>query len=191
METVIAVLSLIVSAVVAIWGIYQTRITSRLEAQVHRLSVDLDQNIERLHRARDLANELSRAYLSLWSSALMAQINAQAQTVFSKELLDEFLIHSSTANVSRMELMALVGVIGDEELIKSSAKYLALDTFLPMETPPEKMRSNVEELQKITILVHSRIYKLLALATVDDPSSLWFTRSTPSKDNQGQQQSGI
>jgi hypothetical protein len=185
-EGLIAVLSLIVSSIIAIWGIYQTRVTSKLEAQVHRLSVDLDQTIQRLHRARDLANELSRAYFSLWSSSLMAQLNAEGRTVFSQELVAEFLIHSSTANVSRIELIALVGVIGDAELIQASVKYLALDTFLPMETPPQIMRKNVEELQKITTLVHSRIYKLLALTTADDPNLLWFTRPKTTNDNDGQ-----
>jgi hypothetical protein len=124
MEAGIAILSLIVSVVVAIWGIYQTRVTSRLEVQVHRLSVDLDQNIKRLHRVRDLANELSRALLSLWSSSLLAQLNAEGKTVFTQELLDEFLIHSSTANVSRMELI-LQPQLSEEKVTELGFKAIA------------------------------------------------------------------
>ena len=102
----ISVLSLIVSAIVTIWGIYQTHITSRLQQDVNRLSVRLDQSIQRLERVRDLVNNAS-----ISSESLVNKIYVE-EAVEDSDLVQPMTV----TKASLPELKALSRVIGDRIL---------------------------------------------------------------------------
>lgn len=102
---------LVVTVLVVIWGIYQTYVTKRLEHQVYRLSVGLDQSLQILHRAREAVikthsayvlllayrerrNETDESYMKVWAekyaekSAYEAELKGIALAIGDKELLD-------------------------------------------------------------------------------------------------------
>lgn len=102
-----SVLSLIISALVAIWGIYQTYVTKGLEEKIHRLSIELDQSIQLLYRIRDAITKSHNVHLYMLTcfnfkalsddvmaekyaewSALMAEARGIALTIGNKELID-------------------------------------------------------------------------------------------------------
>jgi hypothetical protein len=63
--TLLDILQLGVTAIVAVWGIYNARVTRRLEQEVHYLNVGLDQSIQLLHRAREAVTGIHRARVAI------------------------------------------------------------------------------------------------------------------------------
>lgn len=57
MSELIPPLEFVIAAVAAVWGIYQTFVIHRLNQQVHRLNIELDQSIQRLYRALEALME--------------------------------------------------------------------------------------------------------------------------------------
>jgi hypothetical protein len=100
-------LNLIVVVLLAIWSIYQTRLTKSLDAKIHRISVGLDQSLQLLHRIRDDVIEIHTIHVFLLTynhfglsadnlfrekysqySALMGEIRGIAIAIGDKELLN-------------------------------------------------------------------------------------------------------
>lgn len=173
----IAVLSLLVSAVVAIWGIYQTRVTSRLEVQVHRLTVDLDQTVQRLYRAKELVTVLQSEFHKLF--AMSHEVNPRLTTddiEYLQHTLETMVASGALIDVAKSELFALTGVIGDPELIKTCIQFQGLQLASPLEMNADDMGQEMQKLRETSIQAFSRIYKMLALATTDKPDELWFMK---------------
>ena len=109
--TIVDGISLVVTGVVAIWGIYQTRITWQLKNQVEYLTRDLDQRIARLLRTRDLI----RSVLAMYELHREALKRARDEPMSISA--DEFHRLRRNANVDTLELRALAHVINDEVLL--------------------------------------------------------------------------
>ncbi|HQU37039.1 MAG TPA: hypothetical protein PLR65_10670, partial [Anaerolineales bacterium] len=99
-------LLLIVTVIVAIWGIYQTYVTKRLEAQVHRLNAGLDQSLQTLHRAREAVIKIHSAYVFLLQ---YTELQEQPDEAFKKAFAEK--------SVYEAELKGMAVAIGDKELL--------------------------------------------------------------------------
>lgn len=152
---VLSVLSLVVSTIVAIWGIYQTRVTSQLQQEIHRLRVELDQSLLRLHRARELVSLIHQA--SFWM-------------IFESQKREDSDVSSKlTANLAELKALALV--IGDEEfkrLVESFEPTFAIPKNL---SDPQSLSEPIRKMNELMKETHGRIYQLL--------ESIWRSSAAP------------
>lgn len=144
-------LQLVTVAIVAIWGIYQTRVTKRLEQQIHRLNIGLDQTIQLLHRARE-------AVIKIHSARVFMLEYAAHQEKPNELYMTTFADMSSY----EAELAGLASAIGDEELIVLVNK--------PYEFDGKPIEARVFEMDEVEIRgrsrrLHTRISQLLEAAT--------------------------
>lgn len=149
------VFALIVSGAVAIWGIYQTFVTYKLQQDVHRLSVRLDQSIQRLERARELIGNIH---------AVSEDI---ANTIFVEEEGDTAnLIKTLTVTkTSQVELNAVAKVIGDNELLDMVQGLKSVLESIERPGTPERWLEWSKRLEPRFENLHERVYRLLEDAT--------------------------
>jgi hypothetical protein len=149
----VEIANVILAAVVAIWGIYQTihtrklaKITSKLEHQVYLLNKSLDQSLERLQRANELVNKIheievllayygqnlaEKSYgdyatkLAEWSS-YKAELRGLAFAIGDKELLD--ILNSSQFMVTSEEIREM-GATAVEINARSKSQHLHTRIF--------------------------------------------------------------
>lgn len=98
-------------------AIRQNRIlerTSELEAEVNRLSAELDQSMRRLNRARDLVNELERAYL-VYENIRITTGPIELSDDIERERSETYTQKKHEMEICAFELGAIAQVIGDEE----------------------------------------------------------------------------
>jgi len=145
------VLSLIASVLVAIWGIYQTYVTKRLEQNIHRLRIGLDQTIQLLQRAREARIKIHQAHVYL----------LDYQTYF-KDPNEILLEKQSEISAYQAELRGLAFAIGDKELldlINSGYEF----TGVPLSE--RNVVKDEMEIRGKSQKIHTRISQLLELAT--------------------------
>lgn len=150
-------LALIVSTIVAIWGIFQTHVTNKLNKEVHRLSVALDQSLTQLYRAHELLREI---YM------VQCYFLEKGQGRTGDRSKDDLIMVSE--NIARIaEFRALLIFINDEKLNK------LLDT--PFDPSPREDLAYLEEVDlekwrdaswaawkgQKTEQMHIRLYELI------------------------------
>lgn len=152
MEEFLNALQVIVLAIVAIWGVYQTKVTKSLEQQVHRLNVGLDQSIQLLYRARE------------------AVINAHAADIFMLAYRENqpekpnelYMTKSAEWSAYEAELSGLAVAIGDKELLDLVNKIYSF-TGKPWQGRDHEM--DEIEIRGRSQHLHRRIAQLLKMAT--------------------------
>ena len=144
-------LQLVVMIIVAIWGIYQMRVTKRLEQEVHRLNTGLDQSILLLHRAREAVIQRHKAHVFL----LEYKMSGEKPTELCFKTMAELSVHNA-------ELRGLAFAIGDEELLKLVNKGYEF-----LSQPPDQRNITLDEMtiRNRSQHLHTRISQLLEAAT--------------------------
>jgi hypothetical protein len=105
-------LTIFIAAIVAIWSIFQTRLTIRLEKEVQRLNTALNQSLQLLHRARETTIKQQEAEIFL--------LEYLRWTKDKDNAIDWILYANKHAELSaaKSELRGLGFAIGDESLLK-------------------------------------------------------------------------
>jgi hypothetical protein len=145
-------LLLIVSALVAVWGIYQTRVTKQLEQNIHHLNVALDQSIQLLHRAREAAIKIHSAYIFLLEIGYNNSENLETHATKYAEL-----------SAYNAELRGLAFAIKDDELLQTVDKSY---NFLNQSPKDRSFWLDEVEIQGKSEKLHKRISELIELATM-------------------------
>ena len=141
------VLPLIVTVIVAIWGIWQTFVTKRLEQQVYRLNLGLDQSLQILHRAREAVIKIHGAYIFLlqyWE--LQEKPDETYRKVFAEK------------SVHEAEIKGIAFAIGDRELLNLINKEYANPNEKQFRRSEAEIRGHMES-------VHARITQLIEATT--------------------------
>jgi hypothetical protein len=145
------ILQLAVTIIIAIWGIYQTRVTKNLEREIHYLTVGLDQSIQLLHRAREAVIGMNKTHV------YMLHYKELGQDIDSN-YVEKLAEHSAYG----AELRGLAFAIKDQELLDLVNKgYDFTGT-------PNEQRNPVRDEAQIrgrSQQLHTRISQLLELAT--------------------------
>jgi len=144
-------LQLIVVAIVAIWGIYQTRVTNRLERQVHRLNTGLDQSIQLLHRAREAVIKIHSAHVFLLEYRPPPSEPTEASTTKFAEM-----------SAYQAGLRGLAFALGDKDLLG------LVNEGYEFTGKPLEERNTVRDEAEIrgrSQQLHTRISQLLEIAT--------------------------
>ena len=152
--SVFDLLQLIVISIVAIWGIYQTRVTKKLEGELHRLNTSLDQSIQILHRAREAVIQMHQAHVFLLN---------YVQHMNDENLPDEvYATKYAELSAYKAELRGLAFAIGDQELLD-----LVNKSYEFMNQSPEERFSMLPEMEirGRSQKLHTRISQLLVTAT--------------------------
>jgi len=145
------VLQLVTMVVIAIWQIYSVRAIKKLEQEVHRLNIRLDQSMQRLHDAREAVIQRHKAHVFL--------LEYQASRKEATELYFTTMAELSARNA---ELRGLAFAIGDKELLT-----LVNEGYDFLGVPPDQRNITVDEMtirgrsQKLI----TRISQLLEEAT--------------------------
>jgi transposase len=141
-------LSLVVAAIAGIWGIYQTRVTSRLQQEIEHLRRRLDRSVQDLDRVKELTRTVHEYQLLIYDPKL---------DISSKHKLVSKMI----AVIA--ELHGLVHEIGDSELEQLTRE---LDS-----KSPELNDENVARLlQPIITKIHARASRLQRDAIESPPT---------------------
>ena len=144
-------LNLIVIVLLGIWSIYQTRLAKRLDEQIHRLSVELDQSIQLLYRAREDVIKIHSIHLYLLSYG-----------VSGKDTDDVFNLKLSEMSAYDAELRGLAIAIDDKDLLA------LVNESYDFYNKPLKDRAFFEDEVKIrsrSQRLHTQISKLLQNST--------------------------
>jgi hypothetical protein len=144
-------LQLMVVTIVAIWGIYQTRVTNRLAQQVHRLNTGLEQSIQILHRAREAVIKIHAAYVFLLE--YRSQISEPTEIYITK---------FAEMSANQAELRGLAFAIGDKDLLA-----LVNEGYRFREIPSGERNTIMDEMEirGRSQKLHTRISELLKLIT--------------------------
>lgn len=155
------VLNIIITAIVAITTVRNAFVTSRLQADVHRLNVAFDQSIRRLERIRDLNTELLVAIQTYVNRKLVmgGEIHdMDKNTDYYVELL-------TIIGVSLVEMDALVTVVGDKRLERVVKELHGEIGKLPKETIADIIYEWLHGLEDVFKEVYVIIQTLLGEAT--------------------------
>ncbi len=161
-QVVVAALVIISSVVLALLQVSaarkQAKITSDLSAQVQRLSVGLDQSLQRLHRAHDLVNKIHM--LEVFGLYRNSQVLGGTATVTD---LPEIATRIAKLSAYNAELRGVAFAIGDKAL---------LDLVNNRPQNPNEALSDAEKLRITEMMarnwsqqLHTRIYQLLEALT--------------------------
>ena len=150
MDILDALLQLIAVTIVAIWGIYQIRVTKKLEQEVHRLNIGLDQSIQLLHRAREAVIQRHRAHVFL--------LEYKAS---EKEPTELYFTKLAELSVCNAELRGLAFAIGDKEFLR-----LVNEGYGFLRQPPTERNITLDEMEirNRSQRLHTRISQLLEIA---------------------------
>ncbi len=136
----------------------QAYVTHQLERRLYRLNTNLDQSIQRLHRAREAVIQEHKAEIFL-----RQYMNAQKERVAEKS--DIYFEKHAELSAYSAELRGLALAIGDEKLLsivdRSPSPPASSDNLQIRETDA---RIRAEDL-------HARISKLLLDATADSQTA--------------------
>lgn len=147
--------SLVVAIATAIWGIRQTFVTNRLTQEVHRLSVRLDQSLQRLERARELIGNIH---------AVSEDI---ANTIFVEDEGDtsDLIKALTVTKTSQVELIALAKVIDDKEFLDMVQDLKSVLESIERPGTPERWLEWSRRIEPHFENLHERVYRLLEDAT--------------------------
>lgn len=151
--TPIEAIQLTISVVLAVVTIRQARVTHELERRLYKLNTNLDQSIQRLHRAREAVIEIHKAKVFLIE--YVTAYKNESKT----ELTDTYFQKQAEASAYAAELRGLAFAIGDEQLL-SIVNNFPVDKVMP---PEMQERARAQHL-------HTRISQLLLEATADAPT---------------------
>jgi len=143
----LALPNFIVTVALAIWAVYHTGLTHRLQTKLNRLVKQLDHSIERLHRAREAVIQYQKAYLFVLGYEKTG-----------KERDKDYFERNAEIEVYQTELHGLARAIGDDELLRILTEPSASDAkFIDISFAVQQERERAERL-------HTRINQLLDIA---------------------------
>lgn len=146
----------------AAWGGYLIYVTKGLDSKLRYLSVELDQSIRRLDRARDAAIALHRAYIALLRYAEMAQAIGKPL----EQVSEIYVERAADYSAYWAELRGLAFAIGDEELLQIINQELFNPANARRINEIAKARDVAEmDARGAFQKIHTRIAELLQLET--------------------------
>ncbi len=151
-ENLLSVLTLVITACLGIWAIYQVRFNHRLERELHRLNVELDQDIQRLYRARDAIIAWQKA-----GSKILA-FNRQPNASFNVDLLVNAL---GDVMAGQSEIKGLAYAINDKKLIELAEKLPVPST----EDVTDELYNTDVDMALSAMAIHIRLSELIAETT--------------------------
>ncbi len=145
--------SFIISGIVVFWGIYQTRVTARLEKEIHRLNVQLNQRLQLLHRAREAAiqHQKTDIFIAVYRSKEQSEgfdINQYATKIAER-------------SAAGAELRGLALLLEDKELLGMVSRAIKFPEGSIFPAEQEYEMSVRGKYQKI----HKRISELIEAET--------------------------
>jgi len=153
----LSALNLVVTVALAVWAIYQTRLTQRLEGELQRLNMERDQNIQRLYRAGDVLTDFVKA-----RACLLAYFDYHYNHNFPldpKEASTQYAYMKS----SYAELNGLAASIRDNKL---SVLVSELEEKIDLIVSSELEWYEAHNVTQSTVMsLHERISELIAEAT--------------------------
>jgi hypothetical protein len=149
--TILDILQLTVTAIVAAWGIYQTYVTKKLEQEVHYLNVGLDQHIQLLHRARDAIIGMNKTHVFM--------LNYRDS---GKDMDERYIEKLAEHSAYWSGLRGLAFAINDKELLSLVNQGYEF-TRLPSEQ--RNAMHDEMEIRGRSQQLHTRIAQLLELTT--------------------------
>ena len=169
---------LIVNAVAVAWSIRETFVlngqtrelqksNAKLQSEVHRLSVHLNQEIVRLNWINELARGMYLSSMSLRYKAGMLNAdkgNDSDKTSSVSISNDEITSWLVTVEGSIIEMRAIANVINDADLLLL-IKGLRNSVPRYREESQQIWLSDLEEIGKNATALHEKVYRLLEKAT--------------------------
>jgi hypothetical protein len=149
--TTIELLQLAATIVIAIWGIYQTRVTKKLEREIHYLSIGLDQSIQLLHRAREAVIGMHKTHVFMLHYKELRN-----------DIGDQYVEKLAEQSTYRAELRGLAFAINDQELLDLVNKGY---DFIGIPNEQRNATFDEMEIRNRSQHLHTRISQLLELAT--------------------------
>jgi hypothetical protein len=131
-------LMVVVSVIAVIWAIYQIYSTHQLDVKLTFLTKQLDQSVQRLHRARDAAIRMHEANVFLIQ---YVSTNPQITDVYCQK--------HAELSASRAELRGLAFAIDDKELLDIVNENLG-DTEGSIRNHVQRIHTRISKLIEIT-----------------------------------------
>ena len=177
-QTIAIVGALIINAIATGWNIYKTTLVhkqteelqdanAKLQSEVHRLSVHLNQEISRLERLNELARGMYLSYARInHKYGLMKSVGVKSilDNKMANVSIDEFADFLITVKGSIMEMRAIANVIGDSEL-QSLVEQMQNSIPVGIAEEPEQSRKYVAKLEESATELLEKVYRLLQSAT--------------------------
>ena len=154
--TILDVLQLTVTVIVAIWGIYQTYVTRKLEREIHYLNAGLDQYIQLLHRARDAVIGMNQTHVFMLNYRELRE-----------DIDDRYIEKIAEHSAYWSELRGLAFAINDKELLDLVNKGYDFKHL-----PSEERNAMLDEMEirGRSQKLHTRIAQLLELTNRKKPN---------------------
>ena len=174
-QTLIIVGGLVVNAIAVIWNIVETfrlhkqtkelqESNAKLQSEVNRLSVHMNQEIIRLNRVNELTRDMYRNVSRLHHKLDLSVDNEGADklnVLAMDELLNEAADSLVTYHSSHLEMKAIATVIGDPELLERIDELRSnVLIFDPKESKAARQKCQ-RAFRKHTSAVHEKVYELL------------------------------
>lgn len=178
-QTVVIVGGLIVNAIAVVWNIIETfrlhkqtnelqESNARLQTEVHRLSVHLNQEIVRLNRINQLTKDLYESSAGLIFKHALATSgdddesnNSNAATYSDEEIVNFFV----TFEGSLVEMKAIATIIGDAELMSLIEKTRESMPNLDPKASKADFYEGIHEFGNHATALHLKTYTLLQEVT--------------------------
>ncbi|MYD08546.1 MAG: hypothetical protein F4X02_00755 [Chloroflexi bacterium] len=173
------VATIVINSVAIAWTIRETFVrhgqtkelqesNARLQNEVHRLSVHLNQEIVRLNRLNDLTTDLYRRIARenyRFGILFPGQRKGKTGGIATDSLINELSDCLSVLEGSIAEMKAIAKVIGDAELLSLIDEFrLGVPNFDTDESM-EQWLNRQNEFGRRATAVHEKVYKLLQAAT--------------------------
>ncbi len=177
-QTLVIVGGLIVNAVAVFWNIIETsklhkqtkelqESNAKLQSEVNRLSVHLNQEITRLNRLNELTRGMYLSSARLNHKYMLMKTVGVGEVIKSKMgnvSVDEFADFLITFKGSIIEMRAIANVIGDPEL-QSLVEQIHSNVPVDAMKEPELSRESLNKFEKSATDLLEKIYSLLQAAT--------------------------
>ncbi len=173
-ETVAIVGALIINAIATGWSIRETSVlhsqtnelqqsNAKLQSEVNRLSVHLNQEIIRLNRILELTRGMYLSATGFGHKLAMAKWikDGTNRSVSPDEHVNFFI----TVDGSIVELRAIVNAIGDSDLQDLVEELAHNVPRLDLEKEAEAWFKSVVQFGRLTTNVQEKVYRLLQKAT--------------------------
>lgn len=162
-EDFLKALDVIVTVALGIWAVYQVRFNNRLERDLHRLTVELDQDIQRLYRARDALIKYHSGFAALSAHRAFDLGDGELPKDFEKLATLHGMMEAAY-----YEFYGLVSAIDRpklSELLKELIEFDAIMEHKVERASQTELFKQATEFGKIVAKIHACIAELIAEAT--------------------------
>lgn len=145
------ILQLAITALVAIWGIYQTRVTKSLEQNIHLMNAGMNQTLQLLHRAREAVIKIHSTHVFLLE---LTKNNSNNLEIHAEKF--------GEMSAYQAELRGLAFAINDKDLLE-----IVNRSYDFMKQSPEERSIFLDEMEirGRSQKLHTRIAELIGKTT--------------------------